>query len=90
MHSEFTNRQKYGGGGFAAFQSKDKQKDDELSRHTLTDKELLPIEQLTNVCVYIYFRSNFERFCVFEYIIFRLRCLWARDRQLVSIRFVKR
>eukprot|EP00484_Ammonia_sp_Unknown_P031093 CAMPEP_0197029166 /NCGR_PEP_ID=MMETSP1384-20130603/8664_1 /TAXON_ID=29189 /ORGANISM="Ammonia sp." /LENGTH=496 /DNA_ID=CAMNT_0042458277 /DNA_START=18 /DNA_END=1508 /DNA_ORIENTATION=+ len=54
MHSDFVNRQSYGGGGFASFKNKSgNQGKDELSEHNLTEKELLPIDELTNIAMFM-------------------------------------
>ena len=82
MHSEFLNKQNYSGGGFNAFSSRDKSKSNNISEQ-LTSKELLPIDDLTNVCLlyieYIYnanLRTN--TLC-------RFQCLWVKDQLHVLI-----
>merc|ERR1712241_1181504 len=51
MHAEFLNKQNYRGGGFASFKNKDKEKQD--LTHKLTEKELLPINELTNIAMFM-------------------------------------
>jgi len=55
MHSELLNKQNYGGGGFASFQNKNKINNNKQQNiaHSLTEKELIPIHQLTNIAMFM-------------------------------------
>merc|ERR1712228_414877 len=50
MHSQFANTTNFSGGGFGSFQKKENK--DEM-HHSLTDKELLPIEEITNIAMFM-------------------------------------
>ena len=62
QHNDFVNKQNnFRGGGFASFKNKDDSKQNILT-HNLTEKELLPIDSLTNVC------SQNRLYCLFDYL----------------------